>query len=500
MKVRVSCMKKCVGGGKLLAVIGMAFLMAFLIPTVGEAADTPTRTEKLDVSNLTDTTDMLESEGWKWEPDAEGGTLTLRDCNITTDSGTIIKLCPGKITIVLEGANTLKTTSTKFMPMISQEHANYVIQEGAEGGSLNILRENMEQQTYYPYAFAGDTITMESGTIYSNVEFCTISEAFNMTGGTLTVDVADMQEGCAIYSDKGNVTISGGTLDLKSGQLGIRIAGEYPTVEERVSILGGNVTIESGYAGIYAKNILIDTTGELHAQGDKAALVCCADGGEIEIRAAKVLELEGAKLTVPEQSTADKTITIAGADYTEVNQAVDAAAELKKEQYVDFSGVEAAVEAVDYEKNLLEQETVDGYAAAINDAITRLEFKPADYSKVDEAIGKVPKDLSIYTEESVKNLQAAIDAVERGKNISEQELVNQYAASIEKATQELVKKSTTPPNDEGKKNQATKKQAATQTPQTGDTGNTGMWFTFLVISFMAAVVMGFGRKKLHRTK
>ncbi|MDD3363251.1 MAG: hypothetical protein PHW34_16445 [Hespellia sp.] len=383
MKVRVSYVKKCVLGGELLAVIGMAFLMAFLIPTVGEAADAPTRTEALDVSNQTDTTDMLDSEGWKWEPDAEGGTLTLRNCNITTESVSVLKTCSGKITIVLEGTNTLKTTGTIFNAMIadasSSSEVNFVIQEGAGGGSLNILREHTEQTDMCPYSFGGGTVTMESGTVYSNVEFCIISEAFNMTGGTLMVDVADMKLGNAIYSNSGNVTISGGTLTLNAGQAGIYIPGENSSAEERVYITGGNVKIESGLAGIYAKNILIDTTGEVYVQGDTTALYCSKAGGEIEIKAAKALKLEGENSVLPGQSTADKTITIAGADYTEVNQAVEAAAGLKKEQYVDFSGVEAAVEAVDYGKNLLEQEAVNGYATAINDAIARLEFKPADY-------------------------------------------------------------------------------------------------------------------------
>ena len=50
---------------------------------------------------------------------------------------------------------------------------------------------------------------------------------------------------------------------------------------------------------------------------------------------------------------------------------------MKKDDYKDFSGVEAAVNAVVRDKNLTEQAEVDAMAKAIEDAIAALEKKPA---------------------------------------------------------------------------------------------------------------------------
>nr|MCR4710043.1 hypothetical protein [Clostridiales bacterium] len=68
----------------------------------------------------------------------------------------------------------------------------------------------------------------------------------------------------------------------------------------------------------------------------------------------------------------------------------------------------------------------------------------ADYSKVDAALAKAPKDLSIYTDESVKVINKAIIAVERGLKASEQAKVDAMAKAIEEAIKGLVKKEVLP--------------------------------------------------------
>ena len=68
----------------------------------------------------------------------------------------------------------------------------------------------------------------------------------------------------------------------------------------------------------------------------------------------------------------------------------------------------------------------------------------ADYSAVDAALKKVPKDLSIYTDETVNNLNKAINAVVRGKMASEQAAVDKMAKDIEDAVAALKKKDTKP--------------------------------------------------------
>ena len=76
------------------------------------------------------------------------------------------------------------------------------------------------------------------------------------------------------------------------------------------------------------------------------------------------------------------------ADYTKVDAAIAKANALNKDNYKDFSAVEAAVNAVVRNKNITEQSEVDAMAQAIEDAITALQYKDADNTKVDAAIAK----------------------------------------------------------------------------------------------------------------
>ena len=83
------------------------------------------------------------------------------------------------------------------------------------------------------------------------------------------------------------------------------------------------------------------------------------------------------------------------------------------------------------------QQDVFNWAAAILKNIENLEYKPADFTAVDEAISKVPADLSKYTDATVKALKAAVNAVDRTKNITEQAVVDGYAKAINDAISAL---------------------------------------------------------------
>ena len=65
--------------------------------------------------------------------------------------------------------------------------------------------------------------------------------------------------------------------------------------------------------------------------------------------------------------------------------------------------------------------------------------EPADYSVVDAALGKIPADLTAYTDESIETLSAATEAVIRGKVIAKQAEVDTMAKAIEDAIAALVK-------------------------------------------------------------
>ena len=198
-----------------------------------------------------------------------------------------------------------------------------------------------------------------------------------------------------------------------------------------------------------------------------------------------------------------------GADYTKVDAAIAKADALNKDNYKDFSAVEAAVHAVVRDKNITEQSKVDAMAKAIEDAIAALQYKDADYTKVDEAIAKA-KALNKDNYKDFSAVEAAVNAVVRGKNITEQGEVDAMAKAIEDAIAALQYK------DAGKTTPtpaatATPTPAATPAPtpaatatpqytipQTGDTSNPALLVVLMLVSGSAAIGTAVvGSKKKH---
>ena len=165
------------------------------------------------------------------------------------------------------------------------------------------------------------------------------------------------------------------------------------------------------------------------------------------------------------------------ADYTKVDAAIAKANALNKDNYKDFSGVEAAVKAVVRGKNITEQSEVDKMAKAIEDAIAALQYKDADYTKVDAAIAKA-NALKKDDYKDFSGVETAVKAVVRGKNITEQSEVDKMAKAIEDAIAALEKKPA-----------STKPGTSDKSPQTGDTGNLALWIALLFASCGATIAI-----------
>ena len=165
------------------------------------------------------------------------------------------------------------------------------------------------------------------------------------------------------------------------------------------------------------------------------------------------------------------------ADYTKVDEAIAKANALNKDNYKDFSAVEAAVNAVVRDKNITEQSEVDAMAKAIEDAIAALQYKDADYTKVDATIAKA-NALKKDDYKDFSSVEAAVNAVVRGKNITEQSEVDKMAKAIEDALAALEKK---PAN--------IIPGTSDKSPQTGDTGNLALWIALLFASCGAAITI-----------
>ena len=130
---------------------------------------------------------------------------------------------------------------------------------------------------------------------------------------------------------------------------------------------------------------------------------------------------------------------IADADYTKVDKAEEAAKALNKDNYVDFTAVEKALEAIDRTKNLTQQSDVDKMAKDINDAVEALVYKSADYTELDKA-EKAAKALNKDDYEDFSEVEKALAAIDRTKNITEQADVDAMVKAINDAVANLVKK------------------------------------------------------------
>lgn len=300
-------------GKGLLKGIMMLIVISFMLPVTAKAAGTgqPTRTEKLE---LGESAEKNESEGWEWEPEANGGgTLTLTDCYIRSDDLQTLyfgNIAEGHtITIVLKGENIIETTSQEYGGMINSNlYGGYnitdvIIREEGEG-SLEVRTSEPITIGESPHGFTCGSFKVESGSISSNVEICLLTGEFLMQGGSLVVHTPERIDNVfGIVSVAGPINIKGGTVDIIAGHIGIITSGERGEgwsvnisggdvrikarqsciqMQNRrglpqsrvINITGGTFTGESDITGLFADDINIVKEGEnapkviIHALGD----------------------------------------------------------------------------------------------------------------------------------------------------------------------------------------------------------------------------------------
>lgn len=164
------------------------------------------------------------------------------------------------------------------------------------------------------------------------------------------------------------------------------------------------------------------------------------------------------------------------ADYTAVNVALDKVPQ-DISVYTDetVSVLKQAIDSVDTSLSAAEQSKVDAMAQAIEDAIAALQYKDADYTKVDAAIAKA-NALNKNDYKDFSGVETAVKAVVRGKNITEQSEVDKMAKAIEDAIAALEKKPA-----------STKPGTSDKSPQTGDSSNLVLWISLLFASGGAAI-------------
>lgn len=213
------------------------------------------------------------------------------------------------------------------------------------------------------------------------------------------------------------------------------------------------------------------------------------------------------------------TITVP-ADYTAVDAALDAVNALVRDHYVDLTAVDDAVNAVVRGYSIARQSDVDAMALALQNALNGLVLKDADYTAVDAALARAAA-LNRDDYLDLTAVDAAVNAVIRGKKIDEQDDVDAMAKAIEDALAALQTKPTptpaptetpqataaptaaptataaptTVPTAAPAVTAAPAAQAASAIPATGDDVNLALLWALLVISGGAAAVLYSKRKR-----
>ena len=310
------------------------------------------------------------------------------------------------------------------------------------GGNIELIASNVKATSYYPGLYAGDKLTVNGGEVKC-------------------ISTADS----AIWA-KGNILIKGGAK--------VTTEGKFP--------MGGNGTFTVEEAEVDAKNT---SSINIPAIFDESVPVI-ADGYHLNY--AKAVDSEGTEIDLLSSGTQYfalyKNVHFITKAVYPVSFVVtpdgltNVVVKVNGQEVTGSVSLEAGTYPVEVTADNCKAYT--GNITITADAATHTQtvamtYLPADYTKVDEAIAKA-NAMNKDEYEDFTAVEAAVKAVVRGKNITEQSEVDKMAKTIEDAIAALKKKPA-----------GTKPGTSDKSPQTGDTSNLAPWIALLFISGGAAI-------------
>ena len=409
------------------------------LPAINAFAANQQRTTTLDLTTSEFQNDQKnEDEGWNW--DADTLTLTLDNVDFSTGNKSSIKVDSLKSTTILfKGENKLESSTTVIgrTDKASKDVALTLKGEAKESKLSLVEKGDLPSIDQPNITFESGTVDIQGGAAITLYTIKVMEAAVN-----IDTTMADPEDGWndGLYAN-GSIEIYGGEVNVKAGRVGLFVVGiGAPEPKTGLRIEGGKLDLEGGLTDVYlgsdnVKNGII-SAGDITLKGKKGIFLYDCEKCEITGGTFHVDECENPFIVHRDSSG---VFEIAAADYTKVDKAEETAKALNKDNYVDFTAVEKALEAIDRTKNLTQQSDVDKMAKDINDAVEALVYKSADYTELDKA-EKAAKALNKDDYEDFSEVEKALAAIDRTKNITEQADVDAMVKAINDAVANLVKK------------------------------------------------------------
>ena len=446
---------------------------------------------------------------------SEGAKLDItsaQGCGITSYNKGILSIDGAKVAVssyyTAASAKELEIKNNSEVVLIASADQFNAVYMGDENGAgkIEIINSKVEATSYYPALFTEGNLTVNGGEVKctstadgaiwtkGNILIkggakVTTDSKYPMGGnGSFTVEEAEID---AKNTNENNIpAIFDESVPVIADGYKLTYAKAVDSEETEIDLLSSGTQYFALYKNVhfitkavYPVSFVVTPEGltnvviKVNGQEINGSVSLTAGTYSVEVTADNCEVYSGNITITADTETHTQTIamTYLPADYSKVDAAIAKANALNKDDYKDFSGVEAAVNAVVRDKNITEQAEVDAMAKAIEDAIAALQYKDADYTKVDAAIAKA-NALNKNDYKDFSGVEAAVKAVVRGKNITEQSEVDKMAKAIEDAIAALEKKPA-----------STKPGTSDKSPQTGDTSNLALWIALLFASGGAAI-------------
>ena len=281
-------------------------------------------------------------------------------------------------------------------------------QEG-NGGDIEIAQSTVKATSYYPGLYAAGNLTVDGGevkctstadsAIWTQGDILikggakvTTDGKYPMGGnGTFTVEEAEID---AKNTSADNIpAIFDESVPVIAAGYKLTYAKAVDSEETEIDLLSSGTQYFALYKNVhfitkavYLVSFVVTPEGltnvviKVNGQEINGSVSLTAGTHSVEVTADNC-EVYSDNITITadtETHTQTIAMTYLPADYSKVDAAIAKANALNKDDYKDFSGVEAAVNAVVRDKNITEQTEVDAMAKAIEDAIAALEKKPAE--------------------------------------------------------------------------------------------------------------------------